>query len=217
MKRTFVGILLGSMLISGDALRAGDAISLAAQQEAEERYKRLSATFEELQMKCEAQQRQISALASEVNKLRDDVSRNNNHSATQESIRELNKQLLKLDEVRVADNKRIQEALEKLGKALTDMPKAPAPAPRSTRAPSNDGPAAGPGGSSPRPSPPAGGSGVEEGFEHTIQSGDRLDLIVKAYREKGIMVTAKAIKDANPTVDWSRLQVGKKLWIPKPK
>jgi TolA-binding protein len=213
MKRTLASILFASLLLTGGAVRAADAVSLAAQQEAEERYKRLSATVEELQVKAEAQQKQISALSSEVNKLRDEIARNNNNAATQESIRELNKQIQKVDEVHVADNKRIQEALEKLGKAIRDMAAAPGPRPRPSN---NDGPATPPGRTNPQP--PAGGApAVEDGFEHTIQSGDRLDLIVKWYREKNIMVTAKAIKDANPNVDWSRLQVGKKIFIPKPK
>ena len=31
------------------------------------------------------------------------------------------------------------------------------------------------------------------------------------------MVTSKAILAANPTVDWNRLKIGQKIFIPKPK
>jgi hypothetical protein len=39
---------------------------------------------------------------------------------------------------------------------------------------------------------------------------------VQKYRKENIMVTEKAIRDANPGVDWDRLQIGKKIFIPKP-
>src|SRR5215207_1660139 len=109
MKRVFAAVLLISVF-AAVAVRAADAITLAAQQEAQDNYKRLTATFEEFQTTQLAQQKQISALASELSKLRDEVAHNNNNSATQESIRRLNEQILKVDESRVADNKRIQEA-----------------------------------------------------------------------------------------------------------
>ena len=57
----------------------------------------------------------------------------------------------------------------------------------------------------------------EEGFEYVVQRDDRLDIIVKRYRDEKIMVTSKSIMDANPTVNWSRLRIGQKIFIPKPK
>jgi TolA-binding protein len=214
MKRTLAGILLSSLFITGGALRAADAVALAAQQEAEERYKRLTATVEELQMAQTAQQKQISALASEVSKLRDEIARNNNNAATQESIRQLNEQIRKVDQSRIDDNKRVQEAFEKLGRTIKEMP-----APPPSRRPSGGGdPGTGSGSSGTGTRPLNNGpSAVEDGFDYVIQSGDRLDLIVKAYRDKQIMVTSKAIKDANPNVDWSRLKIGQHIFIPKPK
>ena len=74
MKRVFAGIMLGSFLALGPA-RAADAVTLAAQQEAEERAKRLSATIEEIQAAQLTQQKQISALANELSKLREEVAR----------------------------------------------------------------------------------------------------------------------------------------------
>src|ERR1044071_6335225 len=120
MKRAFAAILLSSVVAAG-ALRAADAVTLAAQQEAQDNYKRLTATVEELQNTQLAQQKQISSLASEVSKLRDEVARNNNNAANQDAIRRLNEQILKVDESRIADNKHIQEALERLGKAIQEM------------------------------------------------------------------------------------------------
>jgi TolA-binding protein len=210
MKRVFAGLLLGSLIVTSGVVRAADAVTLAAQQEAEERYKRLAATVEELQTALAAQQKQISSLSSEVNKLRDEISRNNNNAATQESIRELNKQILKVDESRVADNKRIQEALEKLGQTIIKSPVAP---PRRT----GTDPGPGPGNVGGNPRPQTNRPAHEEGFEYVVLKDDILDKIVARYREEKIMVTKKAIMDANPNVDWSRLRIGQKIFIPKPK
>jgi TolA-binding protein len=212
MKRAIAGILFASVFAVGVA-RAADAVTLAAQQEAEERYRRLAATVEEIQSAQMAQQKQISGLGSDLSKLRDEVSRNNNNAANQESIRRLNEQILKVDESRIADNKRIQEALAQLGKAIREMPSAPAPRPRDPTPIPSPGPSAS--GST------RNGSGSptipEEGFEYVIQAGDRLDVIVKKYRDEKIMVTSKSITDANPTVNWSKLRIGQKIFIPKPK
>ena len=215
MKRVFAAVLLSSAFAAG-ALRAADAVTLAAQQEAQDNYKRLTATFEEFQTTPLAQQKQISALASELSKLRDEVAHNNNNSSTQEAIRRLNEQILKVDESRIADNRRIQEALERLGKAITELGKVQPP-PRSRPSVGNDGGTSSvTGGTGSRPAT-SGANAVEDGFDYVIKDGDRLDKIVARYREEKIMVTTKAIKDANPNVDWSRLKIGQHIFIPKPK
>lgn len=208
MKRAFAGILFALVFAVGVA-RAADAVTLAAQQEAEERYRRLAATVEEIQSAQMAQQKQISGLGSDLSRLRDEVARNNNNAANQESFRRLSEQILKVDESRIADNKRIQEALAQLGKAIRDMPAAPAPRPRD--------PVPVPSATGTTRNGPAVSSVPEEGFEYMIQSGDRLDVIVKKYRDEKIMVTTKSIMDANPTVNWSKLRIGQKIFIPKPR
>src|SRR4051794_37488675 len=96
MKRAFVALLLSASLTCGVA-RAADAVTLAAQQEAQDNTKRLTATIEEFQTTQTAQQKQISALAAEVGKLRDEIARNNNDSSTKESVRQLREDLQKVD------------------------------------------------------------------------------------------------------------------------
>jgi len=215
MKRAFTGCLLIAVLGTA-ALRGADAVTLAAQQEAMENYKRLSATMEELQATQLAQQKQISALASELSKLREDVARNNNNSSVQESLRQLEKQIVAVDKSRVEDNKEIQQALERLGKAIKDMP-----APPTIRGPvrSNIEPATNTGTSKTSVRPPGNQSNTpEEGFEYTVQQGDHhLGIIVKRYNDEKIPVTSRAIMNANPNVDWTRLRIGQKIFIPKPK
>ena len=216
MKRALAGLFLISLLTTSSAVLAADAVTLAAQQEAEERYKRLAATVEELQTAQAAQQKQISALANEVSRLREEIAHNNNNAATQESIRELNKQILKVDESRIADNKRIQEALERLAKTITEMP---APPTGSKRLSASDSGANAGNSGRPAARPPANASNApEDGFWYTVQNGDyHLGVIVKRYNDEKIPVTARAVMNANPNVDWTRLKIGQKIFIPKPK
>jgi predicted RNase H-like nuclease (RuvC/YqgF family) len=205
MKRALAGILFSSVLATA-SLSAADAVTLAAQQEAEERYKNLLARFEEMQAAQMALEKRISAMASDFGKLRDEVARNNNNTATQESIRKLNEQILKVDESRIADNKRIQEGLEKLGTTIklaasTPRPRVEPVTPITRTPPANTGTPA-----------------VQDGFEYIVQSGDNnLGVIVKRLSEEKIIVTSKAIMEANPTVDWRKLKIGQKIFIPKPK
>lgn len=206
MKR--VSIILLIAVSAARVFAQADAVALAAQREAEENLKRMSATIEVVQTSQEAQQKQVGALAAEVEKLRGEVARANNNAATMESLKKLNEQILKVDESRIADNRRIQEALEKLAKLIAERPSMP-PVRPVDRPP----PVVNPVGPGTRPA----GASPEEGFDYVIQSGDRLDIIVKAYRDQHIMVTTKAIMDANPTVNWSKLRIGQKIFIPKPK
>ena len=205
MKRVFAGIMLGSLLVFGSSTgRTADAVTLAAQQEAEERTKRLAATIDEIQATQAAQQKQISALATELGKLREEVARNNNNAANQESISKLRDQILKVDRSRIADNERVKETMAQLGKAIRDIPAAPAP----HRPPSNDAPLI---------KPPGGGGGAttEDFYPYKVVSGDSLSKIVAKCRKEKIMVTSQQVKDANPKVDWDRLQPDKTILIPK--
>src|SRR5262245_5430305 len=196
MKRLPAAFLLSSVFTVIVAGQAADAVTIAAQQENEERLKRLAATIEEVQTAQAAMQRQFSGLAAEVGKLRDEVARNNNNAATQESRKRLNEQILKVDESRIADNKRIQEALKELGKTITTSV---ATTPRTTR---NGGLETSSPSTANTPSVTLTNNAKEEGFEYVVQSGDRLDTIVKAYREQGIMVTSRLVMAANPNLDW---------------
>ncbi|MDB6032490.1 MAG: hypothetical protein JWM16_2828, partial [Verrucomicrobiales bacterium] len=71
---------------------AEDPVALAEKQEAEERYKRMSATLEELQASVHAQQQTITKLNEELRNVRDElgrVSNANKETTTQDSIKRL--------------------------------------------------------------------------------------------------------------------------------
>ena len=217
MKRAFVGICFSVFLLAGGIGRAADAVTLAAQQEMQDNYKRLTATIEEYQTTQAALQKQISALSGEVSKLRDETARNNNDSSHKESIRQLGEQIRKVDEARIADNRRIQEALEKLGDVIRKMPVG-AP-PRRPAGVSDSGTSGNSGSTAGKIAGPRAStnSSAEEGFEYEVVSGDRPDVIAAKYQAEKIKVTARDIINANKNVDWTKLRVGQKLFIPKPK
>ena len=64
--------------------------------------------------------------------------------------------------------------------------------------------------------PAAATSGPQKGYDYTIQKGDTVLAIAKAYREQGIKVTTDQILKANPGLDPKNLIVGKKIFIPAP-
>jgi len=169
------------------------------QDEAEERYRRLSARIEELVASQALQQQQIAGLERGLRELSNQISRNNTSAATQESLRHLGEQIQKVDEARVADNKRVFEAIEELQRAIRSAMLYPPKPP--------------PGRTSTTPEP----SGPMEGYEYVVQKNDTLSGIVQNYRQNGIKVTSKSIMDANPNVKWEALRVGQKIFIPKPK
>jgi LysM repeat protein len=62
-------------------------------------------------------------------------------------------------------------------------------------------------------SPPASNA---RGYEYTIQPGNTLSAVAKAYQNQGIKVTVDDILKANPGLDPKRLQVGQVIFIPEP-
>ena len=52
---------------------------------------------------------------------------------------------------------------------------------------------------------------------YTVQDGNTLAEIVKAYRDKGVKVTVQQVLDANPGLKATNMKVGQKIFIPKPK
>ena len=198
MKKYFLLLNLCVILAAGSAGSfAQTAADIAARQESEERNKRLNATVEDLKETFVAQQKTIASLREEVRQLRDENARVSNNAVGQDTVRRLAEKIQEVDRKRESDNKLIQETLAKLQKSLT-TPQSPAP-----KTPKSE-------------TPPAAPVTSDKAIEYTVQKGDRLDLILKSVRDQGVKVTQKQIKDANPSINWDKLRVGQKIFIPLP-
>jgi cell division protein FtsB len=216
MKRAFVfsGVVLPLLAWSANAQEAATntsaasaptpAAAIAARQAADERYERMAADIQALQAANDALQTKITAMAAEIQDLRNQQLQAASNSTVQDQLKVLADKIAEVDRKREEDQQAIAEEIRKsmsgLEKSLT--------APVSNRTPA-------------RPPPETAPATDGKGFLYTIQTGDNLSLIVKTYNEdfksKGLKtITLKQAEEANPDVDWNRLRVGQKIIIPRP-
>lgn len=192
MKRISL-FLIALSLCGGQALRAQDAAT-------EERLNKLNGLVQDLLEDKANQKKQIEGLSREIQNLREQVAKPTGNYATQDDLRTLARKLQEVDQKRLEDNERIVKKIEKLGETLASPPQGrrrqPTPAP-----PENPG---------------QGNAAPERGFEHTVASGDTLSTIALAYREKGIKTSTEQILKANPGLVPEKMQVGQKIFIPRP-
>ncbi len=190
-----------SILLAGLTLSA--VLSARAQDAAtEERLNQLNGKLENIIEAQRAQQKQIEALAKEIETVREQAGRPTGNYATQEELRRALKAIEEVDRKRMEDTEKTAAALSKLGQRLTA---APAAAPKK-------------GGSSGsvRESGSSSEKASEKGYPYTIKQGDTLSVIVQAYRDQNIKVTTESILKANPGLKPEKLKVGTKIWIPAP-
>jgi TolA-binding protein len=207
MKRVFCSLLSASTLVlaasPATAQDSSPAAAAAERQDAEERYRRLNATLEELQATLEAQRKRIDELVGALKGVRDANARAANDAVTREELEEFVEKLREVDQKREADRKLILEEIAKLAKA-------PAPAPREKRAEAD--PPKGPA-KTVAPAPKE-----ETGYEHEVKERETLSEILAAYRrQKGLKITLKQVLDANPKLNPDRVRPGQKIFIPAPK
>jgi nucleoid-associated protein YgaU len=165
---------------------------------------KLSGQIQDLLAAQEQQGKKIDALAKEVSELRDKVNTPQvNDSASAADLKNLAEKVQEVDKKRQADRELILKEIDKLGKVAAGAPShartAPAPVPAGGGDPGTAAPAA-----------------PQKGYYYTVQSGDTLAAIAKAYREQGVKVTTSQILKANPGLDANKLYSGKKIFIPDP-
>jgi len=187
--------------LTGFATHAQDsATAIAEKQEAEERYKTLSTRLENLEEAIQAYQKRMNALAEELKSVREEMvrlgSNTSINAATQKSLENLAEAIKEVDRKRLEDNKRVLTALDDIRKGLTER-----------SAPTV------------RPNPPTVApqrNPNEPGYEYTVQANDNPYVIASKLTKQGLKVTSKQIMEANPGVNWTRLKIGQKLFIPEP-
>lgn len=193
MKRiSFLLVILA--LCAPPAVRAQDAAT-------QERLDKLSGRIEDLTAAQETLKKQISELTKELGDVREQSAKPSANYARPEDLNHLAEAIKEVDRKRMDDAEKIHTELLKLRKVL-EMPVAspknkPASVPKDTPV-------------TPGPTTPS------KGFEYVIKSGDTLDAVALAYREKNVKVTVAQILSANPGLKAERLIVGKKIFIPAP-
>src|SRR5580765_1690943 len=113
MKRIIFSLLLASSLFT--SARAQDAA-------VEERLNKLSGQIEDLLAAKAEQDKRISALAKELESLREQASKPAGNYAGQEELRKLAETVQRIDQKRVEDNEHILKEIEKLGKTVSSKP-----------------------------------------------------------------------------------------------
>lgn len=202
MKRLLFVVFLVIVLAGANA-QDNPAAAAAAREEAETRYQRLNARIDDIEVAFQRFQRDREKLESELRALRDQVSRlgdNSQNAATQESIKRLADAIEEVDRKRLKDQDSVSAALREMEKLIVKGGGSP---------PKNSGPKTQP------PPPKLDSSG--KGYEYTIRPNDNASKIAAALREqKGLKITPQQIIDANPGLDWTRMKVGQKIFIPDP-
>jgi len=191
------------MTIAAAAIHAQEnpAAAAVAREEAESRYQRLSSRIDDLEVSFQKFQKDLDKLESEIRGLRDQVSRAADHSsgaASQESIKRLADAIEEVDRKRVKHQENVDSALREMEKLIVKGGSSGSGS-RNTKPPANP--------------PEVQGSG--KGYDYTIRSGDNPTKIAAALREqKNLKITSSQIIAANPGVDWTRLKIGQKIFIP---
>lgn len=192
------------------------AAIVAAREEAEERYKRMATDLQAVQSDNEALHAKIASLEQQIQNLRDAQAKPVDNSAVQDQLKLLAQKIEEVDKKRLEDkdtiSDEIRKSVGKLQSTLQDVPSLPTRESHDSRDTHE---------SRPKIASAVDSPAIENGYSYTIASGDRLDLIVKAYnkdfRAKGLKpITMKQAREANPNVNWNRLLVGQKIIIPRP-
>jgi len=181
-----------------------EAAAIAARQNAEERYNRLSANLEDLMAAHVKLRQHLTTLAGELQAMREELARTANQTAakyvTHQDFKRVVEKIQDLDRKREEDKKLILEELRKLATAPVPLPP-PEPPKKAEPPPSAE--------ASPLPA-------TAKGYEYVIGERETLGAIVAAYRKKGVMVTVEQVLQANPGLKPKAMRIGQKIFIPAP-
>ncbi len=180
--------------------------SSGARQETEEYFKAVNSRLEELAAENESLRKQIDNLKQEIRKLSEEVSRANDRSSkdtsTAESLKLLKKAIEEVDSKRMEDHKLVLAEFERLGKLLKE--------PITMKNPPGNTSGKSPVTPKGWDTPPK----TEGGSYYAIRENDSLSKIVSALRKQNIKITIEQVKEANPKVNWNRLQIGQQIFLP---
>ena len=202
MKRHFIWVLAAMLASTLPPLGAATPLEAhAAREELIDFIKTTQSRLRDMEQALQSQQRRITQLEDENRNLRVEltkVSRNNPAAGLEEDIKQLEKAIQEVDRKRLSDANSVDEKMAKVERIVTNMGKT-AQSARSARATT--------------PTPRI--SSTAKTYEYEVEPGDYLvKILSKLKSQTGVTVSQKAVEDANPGVQWKRLQVGQKLVIP---
>ena len=191
-------LLLFPAMVFAAQNRPSKAANFVAQQQAEEGYRRLQTTVEELQETIVLLQKRIETLESQLNKTNKQLADYQANAATNEKLETLGKkfttELEKLDSKRINDNKKIADGLEELKKMMSrPLVESPTPSQTDREPQAYSGPS----------------------FTVKVEPGYTVSAIARECRKNGYShVTDELILQANPGLDPKKLQIGQIIYIP---
>jgi predicted RNase H-like nuclease (RuvC/YqgF family) len=186
---------------------ATNAAAVAEAQGFDEKFKQLAADIDSLRAANETIRDKLSALHDEIQQVRTEQARLASNAISADDLKPLAAKIEEVDKKRIADKDEIADQVKqtavRLGRLITDSSGAAPGKPVSNPPPVNVTATTG------------------QGYNYTVVKGDILPAIVSAYnakfKEMGMKtIRQKQVEDANPTVNWSRLQVGQVIIIPQP-
>lgn len=184
--------------------------SIAARQVMQENLRAMNARIEDLEASNHSLKARLDDLRRELQQLREESRKLGDQSNLQDQIRKLADGIKDVDAKRRADNEKVLGELAKLSRQMAETPVVVPPTPK---LPSTSSHTPAPADTEPKASKPA---VSEKGIEYMIKSGDTLSGIVAACRAKDLKVTQKMLREANPDLNWDKLRVGQKVFIPLP-
>lgn len=181
------------LLVCPVAFTQDSATAVAEREEAQERYRRMSAKIEDLENTIQTYNQQFQKMEAELHRLRGELAKVREGSRDSNGKAEIIEQIKAVDRARVADQENVMKEFARLRKELLGTLTKPKP---------NAG--------SPAPTPQA----TEKGFEYEIREDDTLSALVIALNKQGLKVTQKQVEQANPGINWNKLKIGQKIFIP---
>ena len=171
--------------------------AIAEREDARERYKRMSAKVEDLENAVQTYNQQFQKLEAELHRLQGEITKLRDTSRDSSAKSDIIEQIKAVDRARIADQENVMKEFARLRKEiLGTLTKPSKPSAGST--------------SQPPPTPQV----TEKGSEYSIREGDTLNKLVVALNKQGVKVTQKQIEQANPGVNWTKLKIGQKIFIP---
>ena len=166
---------------------------------------KITGDIQDVKDELNSQGKRITDLEKKISDMQDKINTPaGNDYASTDDLKKLAEQVQEIDKKREEDNKKILDALEKLGKGGVSHRSESS----DTAAPANPGPTTT---DTTTPTPNANG---QNGYYYPIAPGNTLAKIAKAYRAQGVKVTVADILKANPGLNPNKLVVGQKIFIP---